>query len=99
MKRLPEGRVHGATLPLIPLNKFRKYILDESGLCPKSVRRYLTWFSIVLAMFEEEIELPKNWRKYLYVADDVSQHAYLTEEEISLIVGYEPTTDNERFVS
>lgn len=80
------------------LNKYRKYMLDESGLCQKSVRRYLTWFSIVMAMFEEEVKLPKNWRKYLYVADDVSQNVYLTEDEISLIMNYVPQNDNEAFI-
>lgn len=80
------------------LNKFRKYMLEESGLCRKSVRRYLTWFSIVLAMFEEDVKLPKNWRKNLYVADDVSQNVYLTEDEIKLIMDYKPLNDNEAFI-
>ena len=59
-------------------------MLEESGLCQKSVKRYLTWFSIVVAMVEddENVKLPKNWRKYLHVADDISQNAYLTEDEI-----------------
>lgn len=80
------------------LNKFRKYMLDESGLCQKSVRRYLCWFSIVMAMFEEEVELPKNWRKYLHVADDVSQNVFLTEEEISKIMAYQPETKTEKYI-
>jgi integrase len=80
------------------LNKFRKYMLDESGLCQKSVRRYLTWFSIVMAMFEEEVGLPKNWRKYLYVADDISQNVYLTEEEIARIIAYTPENENEKYI-
>lgn len=80
------------------LNKYRKYMLEESGLCQKSVRRYLTWFSIVLAMFEEEIELPKNWRKYLYVADDISQNVYLNEDEIAKIMTYTPESENERYI-
>lgn len=80
------------------LNKFRKYMLEESGLCQKSVRRYLTWFAIVMAMFEEEVKLPKNWRKYLHVADDVSQNAFLTEEEIAKIMAYKPENENERYI-
>lgn len=80
------------------LNKFRKYMLEESGLCRKSVRRYLTWFSIVLAMFEEEVELPKNWRKNLHVADDISQHVYLTEEELMMIAEYTPKNDIEAYI-
>jgi len=80
------------------LNKFRKYMLEESGLCQKSVRRYLTWFSIVMGMFEEEVKLPKNWRKFLYVSDDISQNVYLTEDEINLIIDYVPQSDNEQFV-
>lgn len=80
------------------LNKFRKYMLDESGLCQKSVKRYLTWFSIVMAMFEEEVKLPKNWRKYLHVADDISQNAYLTEDEIAKVMDYVPENDNERYI-
>lgn len=80
------------------LNKFRKYMLDESGLCQKSVRRYLCWFSIVLAMFEEEVELPKNWRKYLHVADDVSQNVFLTEDEITKIMAYKPENKNEQYI-
>lgn len=79
-------------------NKFRKYMLEESGLCQKSVRRYLTWFSIVLAMFEEEVDLPKNWRKNLHVADDISQNAYLTEDEILLIADYKPQSQNEEYI-
>lgn len=79
-------------------SKFRKYMLEESGLCRASVRRYLTWFSIVLAMFEDEVELPKNWRKNLYVADDVSQNAYLTEEEIKAIYQYVPKNENEKYI-
>lgn len=81
-------------------NKFRKYMLEESGLCQKSVRRYLTWFSIVVAMFEddENVNLPKNWRKYLYVADDISQNAYLTEDEIAKIMEYKPENENERYI-
>lgn len=80
------------------LNKFRKYMLEESGLCQKSVRRYLCWFSIVMAMFEEEVELPKNWRKYLHVADDISQNAFLTEEELAKIMAYKPENENERYI-
>ena len=80
------------------LNKFRKYLLEESGLCQKSVRRYLTWFAIVVAMFEDEIELPKNWRKYLYVPDDISQNVFLTEGELAKIMAYKPENDNERYI-
>lgn len=81
-------------------NKFRKYMLEESGLCQKSVRRYLTWFSIVVAMFEddENVKLPKNWRKYLYVADDISQNVYLTEDEIGKIMEYIPENENEKYI-
>lgn len=80
------------------LNKFRQYMLDESALCQKSVRMYLTLFSVVLAMFEEEVGLPKNWRKYLHVSDDVSQNVYLTEEEIAMIIDYIPENENEKYV-
>lgn len=80
------------------LNKFRKYMLEESALCQKSVRMYLTLFSVVLAMFEEEVGLPKNWRKYLHVSDDVSQNVYLTEEEIAMIISYIPENENEKYV-
>lgn len=81
-------------------NKFRKFMLEKSGLCQKSVRRYLTWFSIVIAMFEDEedVKLPKNWRKYLYVADDISQNVYLTEEELTKIMNYKPENENERYI-
>lgn len=80
------------------LNKFRKYMLDESGLCQKAVKQYLTWFSIVMAMFEEKVKLPKNWRKYLHVANDISQNAYLTEDEIAKVMDYVPENDNERYI-
>lgn len=80
------------------LNKFRTFMLENSGLCRKSVRRYLTWFSIVLAMFEEEVELPKNWRKYLYVSDDISQHVFLTEDEILRITQYKPKDELEKYI-
>lgn len=75
-------------------------MLEESGLCQKSVKRYLTWFSIVVAMFEddENVKLPKNWRKYLHVSDDISQNAYLTEDEISKIMAYKPENENERYI-
>lgn len=80
------------------LNKFRQYMLNNSGLCQTSVRRYLTWFAIVIAMFEHDLNIPKNWRKYLFVSNDTSQHVFLTETEIRMIMDYKPIGDNELYV-
>jgi len=58
------------------------------NMAQSSARQYCAKLKAVIEIYAEEVELPKEWRKYLTVKDDESQHIYLTESEIKDIIAY-----------
>jgi len=52
----------------------------------------------VLNLYSDEIELPRGFSELLTIKKDVSQHVYLTEEEVQKIINHEPLNDSERAI-
>lgn len=69
-----------------------------NNLAQSSARQYCAKLKAVIEPYTDEVELPKDWRKYLTIRDDESQQTYLTESEIRRIIGYSPDTMTEATV-
>ena len=67
----------------------------RSRMAPNGANTYISKFKSVLNLYNEEIELPKEYGKVLNGRKDASQHVYLNEEEIGKILKYEPESDSE----
>ena len=63
-----------------------------------SARQYCAKLKAVIEIYTDEVELPKDWRKYLTIKDDESQSTYLSESEIKRIIEYKPDTLTEATV-
>lgn len=75
---------------------FVSWLCDD--MAQSSARQYCAKLKAVIEIYAEEVELPKEWRKYLTIKDDESQHTYLTENEIRRIIAYNPDTPTEATV-
>lgn len=67
-------------------------------MAQSSARQYCAKMKAVIEPFTDDVVLPRDWRKFLTVKDDESQHVYLTEEEIKRIITYKPDTLTEATV-
>lgn len=78
------------------LSKFTDYL--KSVVAQSTARHYCAIVKSVLGFYDDEHELPKNWRNLLRVKADDSEQVFLSESEIQKIASYEPTSDIERCV-
>lgn len=78
------------------LSKFTDYI--KSVVAQSTARHYCAIMKSVLGLYDDEHELPKNWRNLLRVKSEDSEQVFLTEKEIQKLTAYEPTSDVERYV-
>ena len=62
------------------LSRFAENV--KSTMAPSSAHTTFAVFNAFLAKFEDEIELPKDWRKILYAKNELSMKTYLTAEEV-----------------
>ena len=69
-----------------------------NNIARSSARQYCAKIKAVIEIYTDEVELPKDWRKYLTIKDDESQSTYLTESEIKRIIEYKPDTLTEATV-
>ena len=69
-----------------------------NNMARSSARQYCAKMKAVVEIYSDEVDLPKDWRKYLTVKDDESQSTYLTESEIRRIIDYLPDTLTEATV-
>ena len=75
-------------LSKIRLQKYVNYL--STKLSPNGVKTYCSKLKSVLSIYNEEIELPKDYNKVLTIKKDTSQHVYLNDEEIKQIINYKP---------
>ena len=78
------------------LSRFSVWLCDN--MARSSARQYCAKLKAVIEPYTDEVELPRDWRKFLTIRDDESQHAYLTESEIRRIIEYSPDTLTEATV-
>ena len=76
--------------------RFATWLVDN--LAQSSARNYCAKLKAVIEPYTDEVELPRDWRKYLTIRDDESQHTYLKESEIRRIIEYSPDTLTEATV-
>lgn len=69
-----------------------------SDMAQSSARQYCAKLKAVIEPYTDEVDLPRDWRKFLTVKDDESQHTYLTENEIKRMIAYHPDTLTEATV-
>lgn len=62
------------------LSRFAENV--KSTMAPSSAHTTFAVFNAFLAKFEDEIDLPKDWRKILYAKNEQSMKTYLTAEEV-----------------
>ncbi|MBD5302395.1 MAG: tyrosine-type recombinase/integrase [Bacteroides sp.] len=67
-------------------------------IAPNSVHQYCTKLKAVLNLYSEEVELPRDYAKVLTPKKCASTAIYLTEDELQLLIDYNPKNDKERYV-
>ena len=75
-------------LSKVRLQAFVDYM--EERLAPNSVRQYAAKLKAVLNLYNEEVELPKDYNKILSVKNVRSTNVWLTDEELERIITYVP---------
>ena len=83
-------------LSKVRLQTFVDYM--EERLAPNSVRQYAAKLKAVLNLYNEEVELPKDYNKILSVKNVRSTNVWLTDEELERIITYAPKNTNEQLV-
>jgi integrase len=58
----------------------------EERLAPNSVRQYAAKLKAVLNLYNEEVELPKDYNKILSVKNVRSTNVWLSDEELERII-------------
>lgn len=78
------------------MSVFASYLCKD--MAQSSARQYCAKLKAVIEPFTDEVTMPRDWRKFLTVKDDESQHTYLTEDEIKRLIAYHPDTMTEATV-
>lgn len=75
-------------------------LIDYMGerIAPNSVSQYATKLKAVLNLYSEEVELPRDYAKVLTPKKCASTTVYLTEEELQLLIAYNPKNEKECYV-
>lgn len=76
--------------------KYTTFLCED--MAQTSARQYCAKLKAVIAPYTDEVSLPREWRKFLTIKDDESQHTYLTEEEIRRVIAYQPDSMTEAIV-
>lgn len=76
--------------------KFTTYLCGN--MAQSSARQYCAKLKAAIEPYTDDVELPREWRKFLTVKDDESQHTYLTEDEIKRVIAYNPDNKTEAIV-
>lgn len=83
-------------LTKVRLQRFVEYMGER--IAPNSVNQYATKLKAVLNLYSEEVELPRDYAKVLTPRKCASTSIFLTEDELQLLMDYNPKNDKERFV-
>ena len=83
-------------LTKLRLQKFVTHLSEK--ISPNGVATYCSKFKTVLNIYNEEISLPRDYEKVLQVKHDNSQHTYLDDEDLNLILHYKPNGMTERII-
>ena len=78
------------------LSAFVGYLLEN--VAQSSAKTYCAMLKSVINTYSDQVELPKGWEKILSVKNDISQHVYLTEEELQRVIDYAPESETEAIV-
>lgn len=78
------------------MSRFANWLCSD--MAQSSARQYCAKLKAVIEPYTDEADLPKDWRRFLTVKDDESQHTYLTESEIKRLIEYKPETLTEATV-
>lgn len=76
--------------------KYTTFLCED--MAQTSARQYCAKLKAVIAPYTDEVSLPREWRKFLTIKDDESQHTYLTEDEIRRVIAYQPDSMTEAIV-
>lgn len=80
----------------LKLQSFIDYMSER--LSPNSVRQYAAKLKALFNLYNEEVELPKDYNKVLSVKNVRSTNVWLTDNELERIISYEPKNPNESLV-
>lgn len=83
-------------LTKVRLQRFVEYMGER--IAPNSVNQYATKLKAVLNLYSEEVELPRDYAKVLTPRKCASTSIFLTEDELQLLMDYNPKNDKERLV-
>lgn len=83
-------------LTKVRLQRFVEYMGER--IAPNSVNQYATKLKAVLNLYSEEVGLPRDYAKVLTPRKCASTSIFLTEDELQLLMDYNPKNDKERFV-
>lgn len=83
-------------LTKVRLQRFVEHMGER--IAPNSVNQYATKLKAVLNLYSEEVELPRDYAKVLTPRKCASTSIFLTEDELQLLMDYNPKNDKERFV-
>lgn len=78
------------------LSRFVGKLQEE--VSQNSAKQYIAMFKAVLNLYSEMHSLPGGWDKVASVKADMSQHIYLTDDEVQALLDYKPANRNERYV-
>ena len=83
-------------LTKVRLQKFVTYL--STKISPNGVATYCSKLKTVLNAYNEEVKLPRDYNKVLQVKHDNSQHVYLDDEDLNLIIHYKPAGKTEQII-
>lgn len=83
-------------LTKLRLQRFVDYLSDY--VSPNTVATYCSRLKCVLNLYNEEVALPRDFEKVLQIKHDNSQHVYLDDGELNLLIRYSPATHTERVI-
>ena len=80
----------------VNLNRFADALQER--VAKNTAKYYCAMLKSVLSLYSDEVSLPKDYNKELSVKGETSVCAWLTENEIDLLVNYTPENETERIV-
>ena len=83
-------------LTKLRLQKYVDYISER--LAPNTVKTYCARLKTILTTYNEEITLPLDYNKVLQVRKDACENIYLDDDDLKLLMRFEPTILSERII-
>lgn len=83
-------------LTKLRLQKFVNYLSER--ISQNGVATYCSRLKSVLTAYNEEVDLPRDYGKVLQIRRDNSQHTYLDDSELNLLIRYSPAGRAEQII-